>query len=103
MPKTTKPKGLSQLTPYAIQSHERCIREGEHLADYWLARGYKVRVSIDPVHQLVDGRPTAAIVGFAVTSDMVGGLPRDFGRELPPPRPKVRRLDSANAGGLFHY
>jgi hypothetical protein len=105
MPKPRKPKGLSNLTPHAIQSHERCIRAGEALVAFWLERGYKVRVSVDPLHQMVDGKATLAIVGFELKSDMINGLPRDYGRERPAAATKVRRVNlSAEAmGGLFHY
>lgn len=101
--KPKAPKGLSELNAYANQAHERCVREGESLAAFWAERGYRVKVSVDPVFQIVDGKPTAAVVGFIVSSDMVNGLPRGYGSVVIPPPPKWRRVNVEEAGGLFHY
>lgn len=101
--KSKGPKGLSKLTLPAQQSHERCVCEGERLVSYWGARGHKVKVEIVPTFQHVNGKATLAVIGFAVTSDMVNGLPKDYVTGPPPVVHKWRRRVSKEAGGLQHY
>lgn len=67
----------------------------QRIMSFWNRRGHPVTVELVP---LADD--------YALASDMVNGYPRamaEAGGEAPAPSLTIRRLQSDEGGGLFHY
>jgi hypothetical protein len=59
-------------------------KNAHHLArlivTYWAAKGYTVNAGAYPEYGRRRDGTEGALVGYAVRSDMIGGLPRDWKR-----------------------
>lgn len=86
------------MPPQRRKNEDRAHALAEQIRQYWRERGYAVSLKVSPVRGLP---PNNEGVPFAITSDLVNGLPRGYSGSIsdlipvtappePPNRSKVR-------------